>query len=387
MSRKKEERVDKVRVSRPELDAALKKIRPVVKGAGQLSALRNCRLTVVSRPDGQRLTIEATNLRESLVLEVSAEDGKEGPLAVVDFERLAGFMASDWSEDVELWVEGGRLVCKGKTMSKIVVVSGEDDYPVLPVAPEEGEWWGSGRGLIEELLIAKRFSLGGDNGPAESFLILVEEDGELRILAGAGSVGWLREMKELAAPAGWRIELTHEAVVLLASVFEGEHEILRTEHHDFFRAPGVLLSQRRPEGAGWNPLTVLRGKAFSGGEDAALPALINLIPILEGVVSAGEDDSKGKTRRFPLVIKETASSAHRSVTIYSDLVSGEGEIEAPFPEFKTGRPDHLIAALKALDKLAGAGGVVTVADVGGDSRVLRLSVKGKASAWLTAIKA
>lgn len=387
MSRKKgQEVIEKLRVRRGELDAALKKLRPIVKGGGAIQALRSCRLSVLARPDGLRLAIEATNLRECLALDIEALEGREGPLAVIDFERLAAFAASDWGEEVDIWVEEGRLVCKGKTTSRIVI-SDEDSYPILSTAPEKGEWLeGLHRDLVEELLVARKFSK-GEGGAVNELLFLVEEEGALRIWAAAESVAWWRRYGVVVAE-GWRLELTHGLVGMLAAVVENgkPFEILRTEHHDFFRGEGYALAQRRPEGAEWDPRGLVKGKNFSDGEDVALPALINLIPTFEGVVSAGEQGDGGKARRFPLVIEATGEAGRRKVSIYSDLVSGEGEIEADFPEFRTGRPDQLIGALKALDKLAGPDERVTAADVHGDGSILRFSLDGRALAWISAMR-
>lgn len=375
MSRKRE--ADTLTVDRKEFADALRSLKPIVKSAGN-AILRGVLMRSVSRPDGEFLTISATNMGNTLSLEIARQGGPEDFLVLVDLGRLEGFASADWGEELSLTLgrgRAGRLEVEGRTTARFVVEPPEN-YPEPPTPPAErpGEV-ALPYVVVEEIGRARPF-INTDAkvyGGWQKVLHLFEREGRVEVFAGSGHRAWWRQ--GLVESPGFAVGLTPEtAALLVAQAGKAGFSVWSGERQDFFAGPGYLLSQTRPEHEGL-PLGWLTDTGMQPEAWQEMPRLGVVLPVVEAVsLEAGE--------RSPLLLTEDGDKMLASTK--SDLVDREGVIPGRLPIYKTGYPDDLLAILRELDRVAGAERPVEVGRFGHGH--LRFRVAGVAEALVSGMQ-
>lgn len=329
-----------VLVRRGELVAALKRAKGVTGGAGGITMLKSVLLVAEERQDGFTLTISATNLEESVSVEVEAEGGAgDGFRGLVGPDRLLAFLAADPGKEVELAGGATRLSVKG--LAKATFPLEEPvDYPELPVVEE---------GCVQVELTAEmaaavrrsaRFTVEDEKIPMKQNVFLWEEGRQVSVGAAEGHALWFEESLG-EVPEGWWMPVPRGVAAAIEPC-----RMVAGKAHLFFLSPGEVFSVRWPEIGSGSFIRDVAGRC-KDEEEARSISPAALLPALGAVAARIESDD----------LLSWAGTDGQTV-IHAQGATGEAEAVVEgveLPEYRTKYAGLLVAGLKALAEVAGEG--------------------------------
>lgn len=366
-----------VLVKRGELVAALKRAKGVAGGSGKHAVLKQVLLAAEERQDGFRLTISATNLEESVSVEVEAEGGTGDIFrGLVGPDRLLAFLAADPGQEVELAGGATRLSVKG--LAKATFPLDEPvDYPEMPAVEE---------GLVQVELTAAmaaavrravRFTAEDPKIPMKESVFLWEEGRQMSVGGAEGHALWCEESLG-EVPEGWWMPVPRG----IASSIE-PCRMVAGKNHLFFLSPGEVFSVRRPEveSGYWSEIgsgSFIRDVAnrCHDEEEKGTVIVSHLLPAL-GAVS-------GRVEQGDLL---SWAGTDGETVIHAQGATGEAEAVVEgveLPEYRTKYAGLLVAGLKSLDEVAEEGEEAALSTWG--SGILFRLADGKATLILTSWK-
>lgn len=330
----------KIAVGRSELLAALRKAKAVTGGAGAgKPMLRSVRIASFSRPDGAGIEISATNLEESIRVEVAGEEGAgEGFLGLVGPERLIAFLGADPGKEVDVWVEGEKLIVKGLARATFPLEDATD-YPTLPELPAGAKGIEIEEETAAAIRRAARFAEREGKEATEKLrqVCLWEQGGLLSAGASEGHCLWVEHglavaeegfgmVLPLAAAAGI------EACRLVAREGMG---------HIFLAREGEVIAVRQPEvDAGMLKGALPQMRSQGEGEAIDVEGMLAAVRAVAARIAKDEGD------RVLLRLREGKGGT----VVHAQGVNGEAEAELPdpLPSYATKYVELLVAGLESL---------------------------------------
>lgn len=360
------------KVNRAELVGALRKAKGVTAGAG-IMMLKSVRMTSFERPDGEGIEIAATDLHETLVMEIGAEGGGgEAFSGLVGPKRLLAFLGADPGKEVEVGVSREKLVVKGLAKGTFPLESALD-FPAMPVV-EKG-----GVEIEKETAAAIRRAAAFAATEKQKYreplmnVFLWEEGGLLAVGATEGHILWV-EYGLSAVAEGFEVAIPADAAkkVEACRLVQGEGQV-------FFVGDGEVGSVRRSEESDPVLLRSLLKRTKEEGEAVSFRPGELLAPL--GAVSS-RIESENTTREW-LEIRRAGEGAR--LRLQSLNGEAEGEAGVALPDFTTTMPGMLIAAVKALAEVV-EGEEEIEARGWSESCGLMLSYKDRARVLMTGLR-
>jgi hypothetical protein len=329
-----------VLVRRGELVAALKRAKGVAAGSGAHAVLKSVLMEAGERQDGFRLTISATNLEESVSVEVEAEGGAgDGFRGLVGPDRLLAFLAADPGKEVELAGGATRLSVKGLAKATFPLEE-PADYPELPAVDEGGIRVELTSEMAAAVRRASRFTAEDEKIRMKEIVYLWEEGRQVSIGAGEGHALWFEESLG-EVPDGWWIGVPRG----IAGSIE-PCGMVAGKAHLFFLSPGEVFSVRRPEIDSGSFIRDVANRC-KGEEEKGSVSPAALLPAL-GAAS-------GRIEQGDLL---SWSGVDGETVIHAQGATGEAEAVVEgveLPEYRSKYAGLLVAGLKALAEVAGEG--------------------------------
>lgn len=358
-----------VLVKRGELVAALKRAKGVAGGSGAHAVLKQVLLAAEERQDGFRLTISATNLHESVSVEVEAEGGAGDVFrGLVGPDRLLAFLAADPGQEVELAGGATRLSVKG--LAKATFPLEEPvDYPEMPAVEE---------GLVQVELTAEmaaavrraaRFTVEDPNIPMKENVFLWEEGRQMSVGATESHILWFEESLG-EAPEGWWMVVPRGIAASIEPC-----RMVAGIGHLFFLHHGEVFSVRRPEIESGSFIRDVANRCRDEEEKGTV-VVSHLLPALGAVAARIEADD----------LLSWAGTDGETV-IHAQGATGEAEAVVEgveLPEYRTKYAGLLVAGLKSLDEVAAEDEEASLSTWG--SGILFRLADGKATLILTSWK-
>lgn len=344
------------RVDRAALMGALKRVRAVTSGAGSIPLLKLARMRAKEGQDRAVIEISATNLEESVRIEIEAEAGAgEGFDVLVPAERIAAFLAGDGEEVVEVGLEGNgtaKIVVEG-TARATFPYEPVTDYPEIPVSPEDGQWWRIGIGAAAAIRRAAGFAFAekvtSNIMDRLRMVYLWEEGGKVVVVGTEQHVLWA-ETVEAEAPAGGWVALPREAAKGIEAcdlVVDGGRVFMAREGEE--QSAGV------PEGVDAEFLKTALQRVKEEGVEIELS---EALPALRAVIARRESENPTRVEIDGFTVKAFASTG-----------TAEADLDVEMPKHTTVYPELTLAGFEAL---VARGGKVTWAEtLNGQALVFR----------------
>lgn len=358
-----------VLVKRSALIAALKRAKGVTVGSGKHAILTRALLAAEERQDGFRLTISATNLEESVSVEVEAEGGAGDVFrGLVGPERLLASLAADPGEEVEL--EGGSTRLSVKGLAKATFPLEEPvDYPELPAVDEGAVRVELTAEMAAAVRRAARFTVEDPKIPMRENVFLWEEGRQVSIGAAEGHALWFEESLG-EVPEGWWVVMPRGIAASIEAC-----TMVAGRGHLFFLSPGEVFSVRRPEIESGSFIRDVARRCH-GEEEVCSIQPATLLPALGAVAARIEGDDL-----------LTWAGTDGETAIHAQGATGEAEAVVEgieLPEYRTKYAGLLVAGLKALAEVAAEGEEASLSSWG--SGILFRLADGKATLILTSWK-
>jgi hypothetical protein len=327
-----------VLVRRSDLVAALKRAKGVTAGSGEHPMLKQVLMAAEERPDGFRLTISATNLHESVSVEVEAEGGSGDVFqGLVGPDRLIAFLAADPGKEVELVGGATRLTVKG--LAKATFPLEEPfDYPELPAVEEGCVRVELTMEMAAAVRRAARFTVEDPKIPMRENVFLWEEGRQMSVGASEGHALWFEESLG-EVPEGWWMPVPRGVAASIETC-----SLVAGQAHLFFLSPGEVFSVRRPEIDSGSFIRDVAGRC-KDEEEKGTVVVDHLLPAL-GAVAA-------RIERYDLL---SWAGTDGETVFHAQGATGEAEAVVPrveLPEYRTKYAGLLVAGLKALAEVAG----------------------------------
>lgn len=262
------------------------------KVAGNRQADHASGLLLLNGADKGSVTVSATNLDESIRLEVPDAEARASSFesaVAVDAGRLSALLAAETAEDLLLTVKGKQLVVEGSCRAEFRLLPA-DALPALPRIGGDAGLVTLPRECLSLALQRASGFVGSPGSHSPTFFALEAEEGPFLTIYSTNGYALYREATPYPVPEGWEV-LAERRVLDYVKAAGGETvELGLSGGFVALRGEGVEAFFRRPETSFEPGKWGARLAAQKQGEGEVMPnpeELLAAVGVLAGMAEPG----------------------------------------------------------------------------------------------------